>query len=57
MQVPFENSLLRARLRGLLQLQQQMAELLRRQQELAEAIRGGGGQFPRQIGVPGGHEP
>ena len=38
-QVPFENSLLRSRLRGLLQIQQQMTELLRRQQELAEAIR------------------
>ena len=38
-QVPFENSLLRARLHGLMQLQQRLAELLRRQQELADAVR------------------
>ena len=38
-QVPFENSLLRARLRGLVQLQQRLAELMRRQQELTEAVR------------------
>ncbi len=37
--VPFENSLLRARLRGLVQFQQRLVELLRRQQELAEAVR------------------
>src|SRR5665213_767704 len=38
-QVPFENSLLRARLHSLVQLQQRLAELLRRQQELTEAVR------------------
>jgi signal transduction histidine kinase/two-component SAPR family response regulator/HPt (histidine-containing phosphotransfer) domain-containing protein len=38
-QVPFENSLLRARLRSLVQLRQQMVELLQRQQELNDAIR------------------
>jgi signal transduction histidine kinase/HPt (histidine-containing phosphotransfer) domain-containing protein len=38
-QTPFENSLLRARLHGLVQLQQRLAELLRRQQELTEAMR------------------
>ena len=37
--VPFENSLLRARLRGLVQLKQRMADLLRRQQELTDALR------------------
>ncbi len=38
-QMPFENGLLRARLRGLVQLQQRLAELMRRQQELTEAVR------------------
>jgi signal transduction histidine kinase/HPt (histidine-containing phosphotransfer) domain-containing protein len=38
-QVPFENSLLRSRLRALVQLQQRQAELLHRQQELTEAVR------------------
>jgi signal transduction histidine kinase/two-component SAPR family response regulator/HPt (histidine-containing phosphotransfer) domain-containing protein len=38
-QTPFENSLFRARIRGLLQLRQRMAELLRRQLELTDAIR------------------
>jgi len=38
-QVPFDNSLLRARLRGLVQLKQNMAELVRRQHELTDAIR------------------
>ncbi len=38
-QVPFENSLLRARLRGLVQIRQRMAEFMRRQQELMDAIR------------------
>ncbi len=38
-QLPFENNLLRARLQGLVQLQQRMAEQLRRQQELAKAVR------------------
>ncbi len=39
-QTPFENSLLRARLRALIQLKQQMAELMHRQQELTDAFRG-----------------
>ena len=39
-QTPFESSLLRARLRALLQLKQRMAELVHRQQELADACRG-----------------
>jgi signal transduction histidine kinase/HPt (histidine-containing phosphotransfer) domain-containing protein len=38
-QVPFENALLRARLRGLMQLRQRMAEMTNRQQELMDAIR------------------
>jgi len=38
-QIPFESSLLRARLRGLLQLKERMAELLHRQQELTDAFR------------------
>jgi signal transduction histidine kinase/HPt (histidine-containing phosphotransfer) domain-containing protein len=38
-QLPFENSLLRARLRGLVQVRQQMAVLTQRQQELTDAIR------------------
>ena len=38
-QVPFENSLLRARLHGLMQLRQRMVELTDRQQELTEAVR------------------
>jgi signal transduction histidine kinase/HPt (histidine-containing phosphotransfer) domain-containing protein len=38
-QMPFENSLLRARLRGLVQLQQKLADLLLRQTELTEAVR------------------
>ena len=38
-QVPFENSLLRARLHGAVQLQQRLEELTRRQQELTEAVR------------------
>src|SRR5580704_8626190 len=38
-QVPFENALLRARLRGLMQLRQRMAEMTSRQQELMDAIR------------------
>lgn len=39
-QVPFENSLLRARVRNLIQLRQRLADLVQRQQELTEAIRG-----------------
>ena len=42
-QVPFENSLLRARLQGLMQLHHRLAELMRRQQELTEAIRAADG--------------
>jgi signal transduction histidine kinase/HPt (histidine-containing phosphotransfer) domain-containing protein len=38
-QTPFESSLLRARLRGLLQLKERLAELMHRQQELTDAIR------------------
>jgi signal transduction histidine kinase/HPt (histidine-containing phosphotransfer) domain-containing protein len=38
-QVPFENSLLRARLRGLVQLKERMGELLKRQEGLTEAMR------------------
>ena len=38
-ETPFENSLLRARLRGLIQLKQRMAELMHRQQELTDAFR------------------
>jgi signal transduction histidine kinase/HPt (histidine-containing phosphotransfer) domain-containing protein len=38
-QVPFENSLLRARLRGLVQLKQRLVDSLRRQQDLTEALR------------------
>ncbi len=38
-QLPFENSLLRARLRGLMQVRQRMAEMMNRQQELMDAIR------------------
>jgi signal transduction histidine kinase/two-component SAPR family response regulator/HPt (histidine-containing phosphotransfer) domain-containing protein len=38
-QVPYESGLLRARLRGLVQLKQQMSDLIQRQQELTEAIR------------------
>ncbi|MGA2246915.1 MAG: response regulator [Verrucomicrobiota bacterium] len=37
--VPFENSLFRARVHGLIQLNQRMAELMRRQQELDDAVR------------------
>src|SRR5580693_4784577 len=36
-QVPFENSLLRARLRGLMNLRQRMMDLMNRQQELSDA--------------------
>jgi signal transduction histidine kinase/HPt (histidine-containing phosphotransfer) domain-containing protein len=38
-QVPFENSLFRARVRGLMELKQRLAELMHRQQELTDAIR------------------
>jgi len=38
-QVPFENSLLRARLRGLMNLRLRMADLMNRQQELTDAMR------------------
>jgi signal transduction histidine kinase/FixJ family two-component response regulator/HPt (histidine-containing phosphotransfer) domain-containing protein len=38
-QVPYEPGLLRARLRGLVQLKQQVSDLFQRQQELTEAIR------------------
>jgi signal transduction histidine kinase/HPt (histidine-containing phosphotransfer) domain-containing protein len=38
--VPFENSLFRARIHGLVQLNLRMAELLRHGQELDEAVRG-----------------
>jgi signal transduction histidine kinase/HPt (histidine-containing phosphotransfer) domain-containing protein len=38
-QVPFENALTRARLRGLIQSKQRVAELISRQQELTEAVR------------------
>jgi signal transduction histidine kinase/HPt (histidine-containing phosphotransfer) domain-containing protein len=38
-QTPFDSSLMRARLRGLLQLKERLAELLHRQQELTDAIR------------------
>jgi signal transduction histidine kinase/HPt (histidine-containing phosphotransfer) domain-containing protein len=37
--VPFENSLLRARLHGLVQLKQRLTDLLHCQQELTEAVR------------------
>jgi signal transduction histidine kinase/DNA-binding LytR/AlgR family response regulator len=37
--VPFENSLLRARLRGLMQLRQDMVTLLERHQEMADNVR------------------
>jgi signal transduction histidine kinase/HPt (histidine-containing phosphotransfer) domain-containing protein len=37
-QVPFDDNLMRARLRGLVQLRQQVADLTRRQQELNNAI-------------------
>jgi signal transduction histidine kinase/HPt (histidine-containing phosphotransfer) domain-containing protein len=37
--VPFENSLMRARLRGLAQLRQEMVALLGRQQEMADTVR------------------
>jgi signal transduction histidine kinase len=37
--VPFENSLLRARLRGLVQLKERIGELLQHQQKLTEAMR------------------
>ncbi|HUC84178.1 MAG TPA: response regulator, partial [Candidatus Acidoferrales bacterium] len=37
-QLPFENSLFRGRVHGLIQLNQRMAELLRRQQELDGAV-------------------
>ena len=37
--LPFENSLLRARLHGLMQLQQRLADLTRQQQESAGALR------------------
>ena len=38
-QLPLENNLLRARLHGLAQLQQRLADLLRREQELTKAVR------------------
>jgi signal transduction histidine kinase/HPt (histidine-containing phosphotransfer) domain-containing protein len=38
-QTPFESGLLRARLRGLMQVKQQLGDAVRRQQELAEAVR------------------
>ena len=37
-QLPFDNALLRARMRGLVQLRQQMSDSQQRQQELTEAI-------------------
>jgi DNA-binding response OmpR family regulator len=37
--IPFENGLLRARLRGLMQVRERMADLMHRQQELTDAIR------------------
>jgi len=38
-QVPFENSLFRARVHGLMQVNQRIAELMQRQQELGDAVR------------------
>jgi signal transduction histidine kinase/HPt (histidine-containing phosphotransfer) domain-containing protein len=38
-QIPFENSLLRARLRAMVELRQRLGELLARQQELTDAVR------------------